>query len=108
MSTDLPIPNDHIPSSISSANISHVHVAPSLSTSSSAAYGPMTTGVAGSNARPNSTEVYGFVLWISTFVAFAGFILWAYLPESTLIDLGESTPMHNREYCYSFSLHASC
>lgn len=48
----------------------------------------MATGVAGSHARPNSTEVYGFVLWISTFVAFGGFLLWAYMPESWLIDLG--------------------
>jgi hypothetical protein len=29
-------------------------------------------------------EVYGFVGWISTFVAWAGYLLWAYLPEAVL------------------------
>merc|ERR1740117_1579172 len=36
----------------------------------------------------NSTEVYGFVLWITTFVIYALFILWAYLPDHALHSLG--------------------
>lgn len=35
-------------------------------------------------------EVLGFVLWISTFVVYTMFILWAFLPEETLIAFGVS------------------
>jgi phosphatidylinositol glycan class P protein len=33
-------------------------------------------------------EVYGFVCWIATFFCFGCFLLWAYLPESVLHQLG--------------------
>lgn len=35
-------------------------------------------------------EVYGFVGWISTFLAYIGYLLWAYLPESLLHEIGVS------------------
>src|SRR5688572_20746245 len=38
--------------------------------------------------RTNPTEVYGFVLWMSTFVAFLAFLLWAFLPEHILESVG--------------------
>ena len=56
------------------------------------------------SAKTNPTEVYGeleshelqqlsfrragFVLWMSTFVAFFAFLLWAFLPESVLQSVG--------------------
>ena len=40
---------------------------------------PSTTGL---------TEVYGFVLWMTTFVIYVVFILWAYLPEEVLVSMG--------------------
>ena len=39
-------------------------------------------------AKANSTEVYGFVLWITTFVSFALFIAWAFVPDATLESIG--------------------
>lgn len=41
---------------------------------------------AASAAKKN--EVYGFVLWISTFVAYLCFLLWAFLPEHVLQSAG--------------------
>jgi phosphatidylinositol glycan class P protein len=44
------------------------------------------------NARKPPTtslaEAYGFVLWMTTFVIYIVFALWAYLPEHMLIGLG--------------------
>ena len=34
------------------------------------------------------TALYGFVAWIATHVCYGLFILWAYIPESTLHELG--------------------
>jgi len=34
------------------------------------------------------SEIYGFVMWVTTYVLFAVFLLWAYLPDSTLHSLG--------------------
>ena len=36
----------------------------------------------------SAAALYGFVAWIATQIAFALFLLWAYLPESTLHRLG--------------------
>eukprot|EP01089_Gocevia_fonbrunei_P021630 TRINITY_DN8476_c0_g1_i4.p1 TRINITY_DN8476_c0_g1~~TRINITY_DN8476_c0_g1_i4.p1 ORF type:complete len:147 (+),score=10.36 TRINITY_DN8476_c0_g1_i4:31-471(+) len=33
-------------------------------------------------------EVYGFVCWILTFVAYIAFLLWAYLPPEWLYSIG--------------------
>ncbi|CAM9311795.1 unnamed protein product [Choristocarpus tenellus] len=33
-------------------------------------------------------EVYGFAGWITTLVAYAFYLVWAYVPESTLHTLG--------------------
>ena len=35
-----------------------------------------------------NTGIYGFVAWIGTHLCYAVFILWAYLPEHVLHDLG--------------------
>eukprot|EP01112_Ceratiomyxa_fruticulosa_P023248 TRINITY_DN880_c0_g1_i3.p1 TRINITY_DN880_c0_g1~~TRINITY_DN880_c0_g1_i3.p1 ORF type:complete len:238 (-),score=48.64 TRINITY_DN880_c0_g1_i3:26-739(-) len=35
-----------------------------------------------------SKEVYGFVCWITTFVAYVTYLLWAFLPEDALHSLG--------------------
>jgi len=40
------------------------------------------------HSKTRSTEVYGFVLWITTFVIYVIFLLWAFLPEETLIGFG--------------------
>ncbi|RKO87787.1 PIG-P, partial [Blyttiomyces helicus] len=33
-------------------------------------------------------EYYGFILYLSTFVSYVTFLLWAFLPEQILQDLG--------------------
>lgn len=38
--------------------------------------------------EPGFTALYGFVAWIGTHILFAMFILWAYLPERVLQELG--------------------
>ena len=35
-----------------------------------------------------NTGIYGFVAWIGTHLCYAVFLLWAYLPEHVLHDLG--------------------
>ena len=35
-----------------------------------------------------NTGIYGFVAWIGTHLCYAVFLLWAYLPERVLHDLG--------------------
>ena len=35
-----------------------------------------------------STEVYGFVAWMSTFVLFGMYLVWAFLPDAVLHDWG--------------------
>eukprot|EP01132_Coremiostelium_polycephalum_P003319 gene3319-4159_t len=35
-----------------------------------------------------NTEVYGFVYWIATFVGYVIYLLWAFIPEHILSDLG--------------------
>ena len=37
--------------------------------------------------HPNSSEVLGFVLWLSSLLCFVAFLLWAYLPSSVLHSL---------------------
>jgi phosphatidylinositol glycan class P protein len=39
-------------------------------------------------AKPRSTEVYGFVLWVTAFVSYLAFLLWAFLPEHVLQSVG--------------------
>jgi hypothetical protein len=38
--------------------------------------------------RAKVVEVYGFVGWVVTYAALAAYILWAYLPESVLHNIG--------------------
>ena len=38
--------------------------------------------------EPGFTALYGFVAWISTHILFAMVLLWAYLPERVLQELG--------------------
>ena len=38
--------------------------------------------------KTNQTEVYGFVLFLFTFVSYAIYIVWAFLPEDTLHSIG--------------------
>jgi hypothetical protein len=40
--------------------------------------------------RAKIVEVYGFVGWIASFAAWIGYLLWTYLPESVLHDVGVS------------------
>lgn len=40
-----------------------------------------------SGLRPHSTEVYGFVVWISASLCLVLYLLWAYLPPSLLHSL---------------------
>lgn len=59
----------------------------------SAATGGEGLGVAESPMQPNrnqqtSLEVYGFAIWILSFVGFGLSLLWAYLPESFLHEVG--------------------
>lgn len=35
-----------------------------------------------------TSEIYGFVMWVTSYVLFAVFILWAYLPDSALHSVG--------------------
>ncbi|KAF2078608.1 hypothetical protein CYY_000108 [Polysphondylium violaceum] len=35
-----------------------------------------------------NTEVYGFVYWIATFLGYIIYLLWAFIPESALAELG--------------------
>lgn len=39
-------------------------------------------------AKTNPTEVYGFVLWISSAVAYIIFLAWAFTPEEVLHSVG--------------------
>lgn len=41
-------------------------------------------------ATAKTVEVYGFVGWITTFLAWICYLLWAYLPESVLHQVGVS------------------
>ena len=38
--------------------------------------------------RTGYTEVYGFVGWISSLVAYGIYVIWAFMPEATLHALG--------------------
>ncbi|CAG9319223.1 GPI19 [Blepharisma stoltei] len=38
--------------------------------------------------EPNKTEIYGFIGWIATFIAFILFLIWSFLPDSTLKSIG--------------------
>jgi phosphatidylinositol glycan class P protein len=38
--------------------------------------------------RSRAPEFYGFVAWTSTYLLFALFILWAFLPDSLILWLG--------------------
>lgn len=42
----------------------------------------------GTSSRQASLEVYGFAIWILSFVGFGLYLLWAYLPEELLHQIG--------------------
>jgi len=46
------------------------------------------TAAAPPRRKGASKEVYGFICWITTFVAYGSYILWAYLPEHILKSMG--------------------
>ena len=37
-------------------------------------------------SRAKAIEVYGFIAWALSFVAWLGYLLWAFLPESALVS----------------------
>ena len=45
---------------------------------------PLLCSFSMSGLRPHSTEVYGFVVWISASLCLVLYLLWAYLPPSVL------------------------
>ena len=51
------------------------------------------------------TALYGFVAWIGTHICYAMFILWAYLPERALQELGV-TYYPNKYWAVALPCHA--
>jgi phosphatidylinositol glycan class P protein len=39
-------------------------------------------------ARRPHQEIYGFVLYLGSFIVFAAYLIWAYVPDHVLLRLG--------------------
>ena len=51
------------------------------------------------------TALYGFVAWIGTHICYAMFLLWAYVPEHVLQELGV-TYYPNKYWAVALPSHA--